>query len=301
MDLTLLVLAAGMGSRYGGIKQLDRLGPSGETIMDYSIYDAKKAGFNKVVFVIRNGFADEFERDVVEKLRGYIDVSLVFQELNYVPEGIPYHPERVKPWGTAHAMLMAKDAITGPFAVINADDFYGYESYALMADFLRSRSGSQDMEFAMCGYRLENTLSEHGSVSRGICQVDADGYLQTVAEHTAIMRNADGIIVSEMGEEKHTLLPRDVVSMNFWGFSPGIFEHNQRLFASFLSARGQELKSEMYIPGLVDELIKADIARVKVLNSSAKWFGVTYADDKPKAMESIRALVSRGVYPDRLW
>lgn len=301
MDITLVVLAAGMGSRYGGIKQLDRLGPSGETIMDYSIYDAIRAGFTRVVFVIRHSFSAEFERDIAAKLRGHIDVSLVYQELDYIPEGISPNPDRVKPWGTAHAMLMAGEAVSGPFAVINADDFYGFESYALMAKFLKSQNDTHNKEYAMCGYRLENTLSEHGSVSRGICHVDAGGYLQTVSEHTSVIRESDGTIVSEHGNHMHTLQPDNIVSMNFWGFTPGIFSHTLRLFDEFLRKSGQELKSEMYIPALVDVMIKAGLTRVRVLNSDARWFGVTYAEDKPMAMESIRALVAGGVYPEKLW
>lgn len=301
MDITLVVLAAGMGSRYGGIKQLDRLGPSGETIMDYSIYDAIRAGFSRVVFVIRHSFSAEFERDVVAKLRNKIDVSLVYQELDYIPEGITRNPDRVKPWGTAHAMLMAREAVGGPFAVINADDFYGFESYKLMAGFLKNKGDQQSMEYAMCGYRLENTLSDHGSVSRGICHVDAEGYLQSVSEHTSVIREGDGSIVSQFDNERHILSPGNTVSMNFWGFTTGIFQHTERLFIDFLRRSGMELKSEMYIPVLVDEMIKGGLARVRVLNSDARWFGVTYADDKPMAMESIRALVAGGAYPDRLW
>jgi dTDP-glucose pyrophosphorylase len=301
MDISLLVLAAGMGSRYGGTKQLDGLGPSGETIMDYSVYDAIRAGFTKVVFVIRESFADAFRKDFADKLSGRLKVELVCQEIDNVPPGVDYHPERIKPWGTAHAMLMAKDVIREPFAVINADDFYGRESYALVAEFLRGQAGRGSADYCMAGYRLANTLSAHGSVSRGICRVDAKGYLASVTEHTAISRNPDGRIHS-MGEgTPQALRDEDVVSMNFWGFMPGIFDHTERMFSEFIRERGQELKSELYIPGVVDRLIREGKARVKVLPSAARWFGVTYQEDRPEAVKEILSLTESGTYPRKLW
>jgi NDP-sugar pyrophosphorylase family protein len=301
MDISLLVLAAGMGSRYGGTKQLDGLGPSGETIMDYSVYDAMEAGFTKVVFVIRKSFADAFRRDFADKLSGKLKVELVCQEIDNIPPGIMVHPERTKPWGTAHAMLMAKAVINEPFAVINADDFYGRESYALVADFLRGQSTNGPMECCMAGYKLSNTLSRHGSVSRGICRLNEGGYLASVTEHTAISRDKDGQIHS-MGEgAPHLLRDEDVVSMNFWGFTPGIFDHADRMFGEFIRERGEELKSELYIPGVVDQIIREGKVRVRVLPSPARWFGVTYQEDRPGAVRNILSLVESGNYPRKLW
>ncbi|MFO7998124.1 MAG: sugar phosphate nucleotidyltransferase [Bacteroidales bacterium] len=297
MDISLLVLAAGMGSRYGGTKQLDHLGPAGETIMDYSVYDAIRAGFSKVVFVIREHFEAAFRKDFVEKWKGRVQVELVCQEIEAVPAGISYHQERTKPWGTAHAMLMAKGVIHEPFAVINADDFYGPESYALVADFLRGSSDSRSEEFCMAGYRLKNTLSDFGSVSRGICRVSKEDFLESVTEHTAIARDNDGHIHSHGEGSPVPLDPDDIVSMNFWGFTPGIFDHTDRMFREFIRERGQELKSEMYIPGLVDTLIKDGKATVRVLPTPARWFGVTYQEDRPRAVENIRKLVDAGAYP----
>ena len=296
-----MVLAAGMGSRYGGTKQLDGLGPSGETIMDYSVYDAIQAGFTKVVFVIRESFEEAFRRDVVQKLSGKLKVELVCQEIDNVPSGTRVHPERTKPWGTAHAMLMAKGVINEPFAVINADDFYGRESYALVADFLKGQVGRGSADYCMAGYRLANTLSAHGSVSRGICRLDGAGSLASVTEHTSIRREAGGKIFSHGEEGPYPLRDEDVVSMNFWGFAPGIFGHTDRMFADFMRERGQELKSELYIPGVVDQLIREGKARVKVLPSKARWFGVTYREDRPEAEKNIRELVAAGVYPPRLF
>lgn len=296
----MLVLAAGMGSRYGGTKQLDRLGPSGETIMDYSVHDAIRAGFTRVVFVIRRSFEEAFRRDVVARLKGKVAVDLVFQEISHVPEGTSYNPERTKPWGTAHAMLMAKDVIREPFAVINADDFYGQESYALVADFLKGEVQRGSSDFCMAGYRLSNTLSDHGSVSRGICQVDAAGYLASVTEHTSIRREGGGQIVSRGEGEDHPLRDDDVVSMNFWGFTPGIFDQTERMFMEFIRERGNDPKAELYIPGVVDRLIREGKAKVRVLPSPARWFGITYREDRSEAGKNIRELVNAGVYPVRV-
>lgn len=301
MKMSLIILAAGMGSRYGGIKQLDHIGPSGETIMDYSIYDAIKAGFDKVVFVIRESFADDFQKIFVNKLKNKIKVELVYQEIDKVPEGIPFNPERTKPWGTAHAMLMAKKAINEPFAVINADDFYGRESFFIISDFLKQPRSSKELEFALCGYKLANTLSEHGSVSRGICSKDKDDFLKSVAEKKAISKDSDGNIFSHENNKKNLLNPEDTVSMNFWGFTPNIFPYTEQMFSSFLRENGQDLKSEIYIPNVADNLIKNNTAKVKILQSNAVWFGVTYAEDKKKVMENIRELIKNKVYPKHLW
>ncbi len=301
MDITLLVLAAGMGSRYGGIKQLDRLGPSGETIMDYSIYDAVRAGFNKVVFVIRQDFAQDFKNIFIDKLKGKVEVALAYQSIDKVPQGIETHPERKKPWGTAHAMLMAKEFIMEPFAVINADDFYGKEAYETMSEFLKKQAKGENSNYAMCGYKLEKTLSEHGSVSRGICEVNNEGYLVSVDEHIKIEKDKDGKIVSHRDEGNELLASDDLVSMNFWGFNPSIFDVIEEDFTHFLKHNGMDLKSEIYTPKVVDELIQKGKGKVKVLKSDADWFGVTYAEDKPKAMEKLKELVANKKYPPNLW
>lgn len=301
MDTTLLVLAAGMGSRYGGIKQLDKLGPSGETIMDYSIFDAIRAGFNKVVFVIRHDFEEDFKKVFIDKLQGKVKVEIAYQELDNIPDGFSYHPERKKPWGTAHAMLVAKDVINEPFAVINADDFYGKEAYQIMADFLQNTAKPGKHEYAMCGYKLSNTLSEYGSVSRGICKVDDSGYLQSVVEHTKIERDNTGKVISYTDNGNAELPENSLVSMNFWGFDPSIFDIIQEDFVAFLKEHSQELKSEVYTPKVVDNVIKRGQGKVKMLESDAKWFGITYADDKPKTMENLRKLTDNNEYPTNLW
>lgn len=301
MDITLLVLAAGMGSRYGGIKQLDRLGPSGETIMDYSIFDAKRAGFNKVVFVIRQDFADDFKEIFIDKLKGKMEVAVAFQDIHKIPEGFQYHPERKKPWGTAHAMLMAKEFIHEPFAVINADDFYGKEAYATLAGYLKNNSPVDSFNYAMCGYKLENTLSEYGSVSRGICKLDKDGYLETVKEHIKIEKSPDGKIISYFDDGQEELSPDDAVSMNFWGFTPTIFEIIEDDFRGFLQKKAMDLKSEIYTPKVVDELIQKKKGKVKVLKSDANWFGITYQEDKALAVDNLKALADSGKYPIKLW
>ncbi len=300
MKPTLFVLAAGMGSRYGGLKQLDGLGPSGETIMDYSIYDAIKAGFGKVVFVIRESFEQDFQTIVVDKFKDLIEVDIVFQELNIVPEGVSYNPEREKPWGTNHAVLMGKDVIKEPFVVINADDYYGQESFQIIADFLRSVAGKQD-EYCMVGYRVGNTLSESGSVSRGVCEVDEHDYLQTVVERTHIEEKSGTIFyLDEKGEE--VSIPADTpVSMNMWGFTPDFFDYSWSIFKQFLIDRGQDLKSEFYIPLAVNELIVDKKVSCKVLDTPSKWFGVTYAEDRPQVVLKINELVRKGIYPKRLF
>lgn len=300
MKPTLFVLAAGMGSRYGGLKQLDGLGPNGETIMDYSIYDAIKAGFGKLVFVIRESFEKDFREIVVNKFKNLIDVEIVFQDISNVPEGFVYNPEREKPWGTNHAVLMGKEVIKEPFAVINADDFYGQESFQVLADFLRSVNGKQN-EYCMIGYRVGNTLSESGSVSRGVCVVDENGNLKNVVERTHIEEKSGAIIyVDEKGEE--VSIPASTpVSMNMWGFTPDYFDYSWEYFKHFLAEKGQELKSEFYIPLAVNELIVTGKASCKVLDTPSKWFGVTYAEDRPQVVLKINELVRKGVYPAQLF
>lgn len=300
MKPTLFILAAGMGSRYGGLKQLDGLGPNGETIMDYSVFDAMRAGFGKVVFVIRKDFEEDFRRVVLSKYADHVPCEVCFQGIDNLPEGFTRNPERTKPWGTNHAVLMAKDLIHEPFMVINADDFYGKESFEVMAKFLLDVNGEKG-KYCMAGYRVGNTLSEHGTVSRGVCATDKMGYLTDVVERTAI-ESKDGHIVfpDENGVEME--IPFDTpVSMNMWGFTPEYFEYTEEAFKAFLKEHGQELKTEFYIPTLVNDLIKAGKATCQVLDTPAKWFGVTYADDRQMVVDKIKALVEAGVYPNKLF
>lgn len=301
MKPTLLVLAAGMGSRYGGLKQLDHIGPSGETIMDYSIYDAINAGFGKVVFVIRKSFEKEFIETFVAKFNDKIQVELAYQELDNLPENFTVSEEREKPWGTGHAIWVAKDVINEPFAVVNADDYYGREAFAIMSRYLGNLSVNENGKYAMCGYKLGNTLSENGSVSRGICSMSDDCLLTDVTEHTNISKNDKGVILSETESGIHELDPLNVVSMNFWGFTPEIFNHLEDKLKTFLTTRGNELKSEIYIPFVVDELMKEEKAEVKVFQCNDKWFGVTYKEDKDLAISNINTLIEEGRYSKNLW
>ena len=299
MKPTLFVLAAGMGSRYGGLKQIDGLGPSGETIMDYSVYDALRAGFGKVVFVIRKDFEEAFRKAVISKYADKVPCEVCFQSVDSVPEGCTYNPERTKPWGTNHAVLMAKGLINEPFAVINADDFYGRESFQVLADYLKSVEGTTG-KYCMVGYRVANTLSENGSVSRGVCATDENGYLTDVVERTKIEKVGDKIIYTEDGVDTE-ISPNSPVSMNMWGFTPEYFEYVEKAFVEFLQARGQELKSEFYIPTLVNDMIRSGEATCKVLDTTSKWFGVTYAEDRPQVVMKINNLVKEGVYPEKLF
>ncbi|MBP9986349.1 MAG: nucleotidyltransferase [Bacteroidales bacterium] len=301
MKPTLLILAAGMGSRYGSLKQMDGLGPNGEAIIDYSIYDAIRAGFGKIVFVIRHSFAEPFmEHFKAEKFGGDVKFEFVYQELDYLPEGYKVPEGREKPWGTNHAVMMAKDVINEPFAVINADDFYGKESYQTMADYLRSIEGTTG-KYAMVGYYLKNTLSDFGSVSRGVCGVNDEGLLTTVVERTAISRKGDKVVYCENGTD-HELDPNCAVSMNFWGFTPEYFQHSERIFKTFLdeALASGNLKAEFFIPYIMDKLIAEKSASVKVLECDAKWFGVTYKEDRPFTVEKINALIKAGVYPEKI-
>lgn len=300
MKPTLFVLAAGMGSRYGGLKQLDGLGPSGETIMDYSIYDAIKAGFGKIVFVIRESFEADFRDIVVKKFKDLIDVEIVFQDIKDVPAGFEINPDREKPWGTNHAVLMGKDVIKEPFAVINADDFYGQESFQVLGDFLRSVAGKKN-EYCMVGYHVGNTLSESGSVSRGVCVVDENGNLQTVVERTHIEEKSGSIIFLDEKGEEVSIAANTPVSMNMWGFTPDYFDYSLDYFKSFLAEYGKELKSEFYIPLAVNHLIVSGQATCKVLDTTSKWFGVTYAEDRPAVVLKINELINKGVYPAQLF
>lgn len=300
MKPTLLVLAAGMGSRYGSLKQLDGVGPNGETIMDYSVYDAVRAGFGKVVFVIRHSFEAEFRKQIVSKYENHVPVEVVFQEIDSVPQGIVYDKERVKPWGTNHAVLMAKDVIDTPFAVINSDDFYGRESYQLLADFLTNVTG-QVGRYCMIGYHISNTLSESGAVNRGICSVNEQKLLTSVVERTKIECES-GVIQYPLEHGGYETIPNaSLVSMNMWGFTPDYFAFSEKSFAKFLTERGMEPKSEYYIPTVVDELISNNQATCEVIDTPAKWFGVTYAEDRPQVVLQISKLIREGVYPQQLW
>lgn len=300
MKPTLFILAAGMGSRYGGLKQLDTLGPSGETIMDYSVYDALQAGFGKIVFVIRKDFEDEFRAKVASKYEGHVPVEIVFQSPDALPEGFTVPEGRTKPWGTGHAVLMGKDAIREPFAVINADDFYGRESFRALADFLKD-ARDEDHCYCMIGFHIANTLSENGTVSRGLCHVDSDGYLKDVRECHGIGYE-NGELLYDGPEGKRVPFPSDgVVSMNMWGFTPSYFVRTEKDFADFLSVSGRELKSEFYIPTVVNNMLASGEVKLKVIPCKSKWFGVTYAADRQATVDQFARLVREGVYPSPLF
>jgi len=296
---TLLVLAAGIGSRYGGLKQMDQVGPSGEAIIDYSIYDAMQAGFGKIVFVIRKDIEKDFKEVFIDKLKDRIEVDYVFQHIDMVPKGVRFSSARKKPWGTGHAVLVAEQKINEPFAVINADDFYGCGSYRVMADFLTNSSDIH--EYSMVGYRLDRTLSDHGYVARGVCEINKDSYLRIVTERTRIEKENNKIIFTDEDGTKTGLTGRETVSMNFWGFNTSVFDYLNKHFIKFMTENSNNPKAEFFIPDLVADLIKKNTAKVKVLNTDESWFGVTYREDKPVVIESIRELVSKGAYPSKLW
>jgi len=295
MKPTLVIMAAGMGSRYGGLKQIDPVGPSGEIVLDYSVYDAIVAGFGKVVFIIRPDIEADFKEAIGVKLEGKIDVEYVFQTVEKVPENFSLSGGRTKPWGTGQAILVAKEAVQTPFAVINADDFYGRESFKVIAKQLMG-TDVNSTDFSMVGFYIKNTLSPNGSVARGYCDV-CDGKLVTVEEYFEIERKEDGTICHAGGEMNDD----DMVSMNTWGFTPKLFDFLERGFIKFLERTGGELKSEYLLPELVDGMIQNGEANVTVLPSNEKWMGVTYTEDKPDVMAGIRALVDAGIYPKNLW
>jgi len=297
---TLLVLAAGMGSRYGSLKQVDKLGPSGETITDYSIYDAIRAGFGKVVFVIRKSIEADF-KEVFNRFEGKIEVDYAFQELDAVPAGISIPAERQKPWGTGHAVLVAADKISTPFAVINADDFYGAESYKVVADHLIKYTNNDKALYSMVGFELNKTLSEHGHVSRGVCTEDENHLLKSVVERTQIQRVGDKIMFKDSNDQWQPLNEKDIVSMNFWGFPKSVFKHLETKFKSFIEKNYQNPKAEFYIPLAVNDFIHEDVAELKVLRSPDSWFGVTYKEDKELTIKRIHELVEKGIYPSNLW
>ena len=301
MKPTLFVLAAGMGSRYGGLKQLDGLGPNGETIMDYSIFDAIRGGFGKLVFVIRKSFEQDFREKILSKYEHHIPVELVFQDLNDLPEGFTCPEGRQKPWGTNHAVLMGKEVIREPFAVINADDFYGRDSFAVIGKWLSVLKDDACNQYCMVGYRVGNTLSESGSVARGVCETSAEGYLTGVVERTAIERiEGDIQFIDEQGQ-KVVLEENTPVSMNMWGFTPDYFAHSEAYFKEFLRVNAANLKAEYFIPLMVNKLITEGTATVRVLDTTAKWFGVTYAADRQGVVDKIQALVDAGEYPAKLF
>ncbi len=300
MKPTLFVLAAGMGSRYGGLKQLDGLGPHGETIMDYSIYDAIQSGFGKVVFVIRRDFERDFREKILSKYEHHIPVEVVFQSLDALPQGFTCPADRVKPWGTNHAVLMGREVIKEPFAIINADDFYGRDSFSVMARELMTMEGRKN-RYCMVGFRVGNTLSESGTVARGVCET-RDGLLTEVVERTAIGYGRDGRIVftDENGAER-VLAPETPVSMNLWGFTPDYFDYSEEYFRRFLRENSGNPKAEFFIPLLVNELVTRGKATVKVLDTTSKWFGVTYAADRPAVVEKFAELHASGEYPEEMF
>jgi UTP-glucose-1-phosphate uridylyltransferase len=296
---TLLVLAAGIGSRYGGLKQLDEVGPSGEVVLDYSVYDALRSGFGKVVFVIRHDIEEAFRQRVGGKYESRTDVYYAFQELNKIPAGHTVPDERAKPWGTAHAVMMTEDCIHEPFAVINADDFYGVNGFEVVGDHL-SKQNATSSEYAMVGYTLRDTLSEYGHVARGICECDEHQKLMRVVERTKIVKQGDRAAFEQDGAF-HTLSGDEIVSMNFWGLTPSVFEPMQEQFETFLRESIDNPKAEFYIPTVVDTMISNERASVRVLPTTASWYGITYRDDKPLLMKGIRKLVDAGIYPEKLW
>ena len=296
---TLVILAAGIGSRYGGLKQLDTFTPQGDTIIDFSIYDALRAGFKKFVFIIRKSIEKEFREEIDKKLLGRAEVTYVFQEIDKVPERFRT-PERIKPWGTGHAMLMAKDVVKENFAIINADDFYGREAFTAMADYLRSVDPDTH-DFSMMAYLLKNTVSDHGFVSRGECKVDDLGYLTEVVERTHIEKANGSLIRKDDDGNDVPIDENTIVSMNFWGFTPRCFEYTESLFEHFLEDNKDNLKAEYFIPLIVNGYLKNGTATVKVLTSDAKWFGVTYKEDKDLVVKEISKLKENGIYPADLW
>ncbi len=300
MKPTLVVLAAGMGSRYGGLKQIDGLGPAGETIIDYSIYDAIQAGFGKVVFIIRKSIEADFKQVFSAKYQGKIEIDYVFQELENVPAHIQINPERQKPWGTGHAVLMAAEKVKEPFAVINGDDFYGREAFAAIAQFLTETENNSQLS-AMVGYLLKNTLSENGFVSRGVCKGNATNKLQTVTECSQIQR-IGGVIKFKNEDGNFQVLDENtIVSMNFWGFKPRFMHQLKEQVESFIEKNSQEPKAEIYVPLVVDNLIKSGDMEVEILETSAEWFGVTYQEDRPVVVQRLKELSEQKVYPPKIW
>jgi len=300
MKPTLLVLAAGLGTRYGGLKQIDPVGPNGETIIDYSIYDAIRAGFGKLVFVIRHCFEDAFKEIIGSKFDGVVSTAYAYQELDAALGDFALPPNREKPWGTGHAVLTAQELIDGPFAVINADDYYGIDSFKMMSQFLSGPAVSP-VHCAMVGFRLGNTLSDYGSVARGVCHCDNEMFLRDIVERTRVEKRGDAACYFDDDGTEHALSGDEVVSMNLWGFASSIFTHLSRQFRDFLKEHGNEKKPEFFIPTAVGSLVETGRVKVKVLPTHDRWFGITYREDREIAERSLAALVAEGRYPSRLW
>jgi len=301
-DPELVVMAAGIGRRYGGLKQIDPVGPSGEILLDYAVYDAIQAGFAKIIFIIRESFAEEFRERFGRHAEAHVPVAYVCQELDAVPAGVPVPPDRQKPWGTGHAVLCAADAIGAPFAVVNADDFYGRHAFQALHDYLRTASDGLPLDLCMVAYVLRNTLSEYGHVARGVCRANPDATLASIVERTQI-RPFDGAVrySEDDGQTWVDVDPESPVSMNLWGFPPGILPELEQRFRAFVAAHAADPKAEFYVPTVVNELVQEGRARVKMLHTDEQWFGMTYAEDKPRAQQAVRALIERGAYPPRLW
>jgi NDP-sugar pyrophosphorylase family protein len=300
MKKTLLFLAAGMGSRYGGLKQLDQFGPNGETLMEYSIYDGIRAGFEKIVFVIRRDFEADFKKAFIDKIKNKVEVDYVFQELSNIPNEFSIPDGREKPWGTGHAILVANEKVNGPYTVLNADDYYGSEAYKIMYDFLDGLNISDQKLYCIAGYPLKKTLSDYGAVSRGVCEMDANGNLIRVTERLKIARSGDKILYQE-NDQSFPLEEDTLVSMNLMGFSTSFFDYLKTYFVEFLKNSGNELKTEYLLPQVVNELAVNGKVNVKVLKTDSQWFGVTYQEDRPMVMNNIKELVRKGIYPSNLW
>ncbi len=299
---TLLVIAAGMGSRYGGLKQIDPVGPHGEMIMDYSLYDAVRAGFQKIVFVIRHAFEKAFRERIGRKLDGLAETAYAFQELDMGLDGFDLPKDRRKPWGTGHAILVAGQVIEEPFAVINADDYYGHRAYSMIKEpFIQMSQEPDRNEYVMAGYLLKNTLTAHGTVARGLCRHSPDLYLTEITERTGIRKDGSGAVYTDEKGLEHSLTGDEIVSMNLWGFAPDIFDSLQRQFSDFLKQHGRDNTSEFYLPAAVDTLLKSGLKKVKVIQTNDHWFGMTYRKDKQTAQASIRKLIQQGLYPENLW
>jgi len=294
-------MAAGMGSRYGGLKQLDGVGPCNETIMDYSVYDAIRAGFGDVVFVVRENFKEEFQKRVADKYKNHVKVQIVTQEPNKLPDGFTLNNGRQKPWGTGQAVLMAEGVINGPFALINADDFYGQNSFNVLAKYLSGLKADSIKEYSMVGFYLNKTLSESGGVARGICTENEEGFLTDVEEHTNIYELEGEIMGTGMDHIEHVLNQEACTSMNMWGFTPDFFPEARKLFSSFLAENIKDNEKEFYVPSIVDKMIKDNTATVKVLSTPDKWFGVTYKEDRPKVIAKIKMMTDGGIYPSPLF
>ncbi len=300
-DISLVVMAAGMGSRYGGLKQIDPVGPSGEIVIDYSIYDALAAGFTKVVFIIREDIEEAFREKVGKSIEPRIKTEYVFQKLDNLPAGFEVPADRTKPWGTGHAVLCAKDAVDGPCAVINADDFYGAASFAAMGSYLAKAADTDVYDYSMVGFVLGNTLTDHGHVARGVCTGDAEDNLSAIVERTKIQRFGEGAKYTEDEENWVDIDTNCIVSMNMWGYTPSIFGELENRFGKFLDANMDNPKSEYFIPTVTNELIQEGKARVKILKTTERWHGVTYQEDKPKVKQAIGDMVAAGRYPQKLW